>query len=266
MIKRKKYTLCNGDVIDVHEFHDGKYGAPGKKRQKKKKPTKEQMQAVNKSNKERKCRQKMLEYFKAGDWLFTLTYQVRYRPVSMAVALEHFRKFRRKVHRAYQKRGYELFWIRNIERGTKGAWHIHLIVNAIDDTLKIVNDAWKFGYTNPIEIGVSDKYDEDFTQLANYLTKDENTRELKKDGTPAKPKIKEANYNTSRNMPLPDPDVEKLYRWKKEPKAKKGYWIAKSHEGNNPYNNCKYRRYTMVRLGSEKHREIEEVMRLWDSG
>lgn len=265
MIKRKTYTLCNGDVIDVHEFHDGKYGAPGQKRKKKKKPTKEQMQQVNKSNKERKCRQKLLEYFTAGDWLFTFTYQTRYRPVSMEVALDHFQKLIRKIRRGYRKRGYELFWIRNIECGTRGAWHIHLVLNAIEDTLKIVGDIWQHGHVDYVKIGRSDKYDEDFTQLANYMTKDENTREVKKDGTLAKPKIKESSYNTSRNMPLPEPDVDKLYRWKKEPKPKKGYYIAKSHEGNNPYNNCKYRRYTMVRLGSKKYKELEKAGLLWNS-
>lgn len=265
MIKRKTFTLCNGDVIDVHEYHDGKYGAPGKSRQKKKKPTKEQMQLVNKANKERRCRLKLLEYFDAGDWLFTLTYQVRYRPVSMKVALEHFQKFRRKVCREYRKKKYELFWIRNIERGTKGAWHIHFVVNAIEDTLKIVSDAWEYGYVDHIKIERSERYDEDFTGLANYLTKDENTREVKKDGTLAKPKIKEASYNTSRNMPLPEPDTDKLYRWKKEPKAKKGYYIAKSHTGNNPYNDCKYRRYTMVRIGSKKYKELEKAGLLWNS-
>lgn len=265
MIKRKTYTLCNGDVIDVHEFHDGKYGAPGQKRKKKKKPTKEQMQQVNKSNKERKCRQKLLEHFAAGDWLFTFTYQTRYRPVSMEVALDHFQKLIRKIRRGYRKRGYELFWIRNIECGTRGAWHIHLVLNAIEDTLKIVGDIWQHGHVDYVKIGRSDKYDEDFTQLANYMTKDENTREVKKNGTLAKPKIKESSYNTSRNMPLPEPDVDKLYRWKKEPKPKKGYYIAKSHEGNNPYNNCKYRRYTMVRLGSKKYKELEKAGLLWNS-
>lgn len=250
MIKRKTFTLRNGEVIDVEEFHDGMYGAPGKKRQKKKKPTKEQMQKVNQKNKERRCRLKLLEYFSSGDWLITLTYQVRFRPPDMKTALNDFSRFIRKVRTNYRKRNHELFWIRNIERGTKGAWHIHIVVNAIEDTMKIVSDAWEFGYIDHIKISNSEKYDEDFTQLASYLTKDENTREEKKDGTLAKPKIKEASYSTSRNMPLPEPKVDKLVRWKREPKPKKGYYIAKVHNGINPYNNYAYRRYTMIRLNA----------------
>ena len=51
MIKRQKMILRDGDVIDVSEYHDGRYGARGEKRGKRKKPTKEEMQKVNAQNK-----------------------------------------------------------------------------------------------------------------------------------------------------------------------------------------------------------------------
>ena len=47
------------NVIEVREYHNGKYGAPGMTRQDKKKPTPEQMEKVNQYNKERICRKKM---------------------------------------------------------------------------------------------------------------------------------------------------------------------------------------------------------------
>ena len=50
------------------------------------------------------------------------------------------------------------------------------------------------------------------------MTKDEHTTEEKKDGSKGKPRLKAANYNISRNMPLPEPKVDKLRRWKKEQK------------------------------------------------
>ena len=49
-------------------------------------------------------------------------------------------------------------------------------------------------------------------------------------------------------MPLPEPKVDKLVRWKSEPKPKKGYYISQIHEGINPVTGYKYRRYTMIRL------------------
>ncbi len=252
MIKRKRYYFRKGDIIDVEEFHDGRYGAPGHKRQKRAKPTQEQMQQVNAQNKAKRCRQRMLAYFKVGDILATWTYEVENRPPTMQDALKDFQKAMRYVRREYKKRGYEVFWIRNIEKGTKGAWHIHLVINEIGDTVSIIQRAWTKGGTWSVEIRHSKYYDEDFTKLSNYMTKDEHTVETKKDGTPGKPRIAEANYNTSRNMPLPKPKKDKLHRWKAEPKPKKGYYIARIYEGINPVTGYKYRRYTMIRLAPVK--------------
>lgn len=258
-VKRKTYRLKKGKIIDIEEYHDGDYGAPGKKRIKKEKPTKEQMRKVNAANKARRTRQKLLQYFNENDIFATLTYNVKDRPASMAVALDDFKKTIRVVRNEYKKRGRELFWIRNIERGTKGAWHIHLIVNEIGDTASILQKAWKRGGVYSVAICQSGKfYDEDFTKLANYITKDEFTKVPNDDGTIAKPRIKEANYNTSRNMPLPEPKVDKLVRWKEEPKPKKGYYIAKIYEGVNPVTNYKYRRYTMIKLETpEKSKKVK---------
>lgn len=248
MIKRKTYSFRGGDILDIEEYHDGRYGAPGLKRMKRRKATKEDMLRVNKWNKEKRCRQRLLQYFKETDLFLTWTYSIEERPPDMQTALKDFRRSIVKVRRAYRKRGYELFWIRNIEKGTKGAWHIHLIVNEIGDSASIVQKAWDHGGTWITEIKRSKFYDEDFMRLACYMTKDKNTVEKKKDGTEGKTRIKESSYNTSKNMPLPDPHEDKLRRWKKEVKPKKGYYIARIWEGINPKTGYKYRRCTMIRL------------------
>lgn len=247
-IKRKTYKFRKGDIIDIEEFHDGKYGARGKSRQKKEKPTNEQMRTINALNKARRCRHRMLAYFNPGDVWATWTYEIKNRPPNMKEALKDFQRAIRIVRREYKKRGYELFWIRNIEQGTRGAWHIHLVINEIGDTASILQKAWDKGGTWFTTIKKSRLFDEDFSELSNYMTKNEHTVEKKKDGTAGKPRLKVASYSTSRNMPLPKPEVDKLVRWKPEPKAKKGYYITNTHEGTNPYNGFLYRRYTMIRL------------------
>ena len=248
--KRKTYTFRKGDIVDVEENHDGRYGAPGVRRTKKSKLTEEQMQYINHENKMRRCRQRLLEYFNPEDIFITWTYEVMNRPPDMKAALDDFQKAMRYVRRQYKKRGRELFWIRNIEKGTKGAWHIHLVVNNIgNETAGILQNAWKKGGIYVQEIKLSSKiYDEDFTKLAGYMTKDENTREKKADGSYAKPRLKEASYQTSRNMPLKKPKTDRLVRWKKEVRPKKGYYISKIHEGINPVTGYSYRRYTMIRI------------------
>lgn len=203
--KRKTYRFRKGVIIDIEEYHDGNYGAPGKRRLKRTKLTSEQIKNINALNKARRCRHRMLEYFCPGDIFATWTYLVENRPPDMAAALKDFQKAMRKVRKEYKKRGYEVFWIRNIEQGTKGAWHIHLIINEIGDTASIIQNAWDKGGTWFTQIRKSKFYDEDFTKLSNYMTKDENTVEKKKDGSPGKPRLKAANYNISRNMPHSPP-------------------------------------------------------------
>ncbi len=249
MVKRKIYKLRKGEIIEVEEFHDGRYGAPGTPRQKKKRPTKEQIQRINELNKAKRCRHRLVEYFGEHDLFVTLTFTPDSRPPDMAAAKMDFTKFIRKVRKEYKRSGEELYWIRNIERGTRGAWHIHLVVNRIRGSGDIIMEAWPYGNVYIGRIRNNAKvYDEDMTKLANYITKSEHTTYKKADGSRGKSRISESSYSTSRNMPLPEPKQQKLIRWKAEPKAKKGYYIEKHHEGINPVTGYKYRRYTMIRL------------------
>lgn len=251
--KRKTYHFRHGDIIDVEEYHDGNYGAPGENRSRRAKPTKEQMRKVNAMNKARRARQKLLEYFNDGDCFATWTYAPSRRPRDMTEAKADFRRAMKQVRKEFKKRGMELYWLRNIEQGTKGAWHIHLVIKETGDTAGILKDAWPHGSVYISGIRNNDKiYDEDFSKLANYITKDEHTEYRKKDGEAGKPRIREASYSSSRNMPLKEPCVDRLVRWKQEVKPKKGYYIAGCYEGINPVTGYPYRRYTMIRLQGGK--------------
>lgn len=259
MVKRKTYRLREGEIIEVEEFHDGNYGAPGRNREKKRKPTPEQMQRVNEINKARRCRHRLLNYFKKSDLFITWTYEVKNRPTDMKGALKDFQKAIRYVKKEYQKRGKELFWIRNIEKGTKGAWHIHIVVNEIGDSATIMKNAWKKGGSYMCQIRQKEEFSQDMSQLANYLVKNEATKTKKNDGTEGKPRIAESSYSTSRNMPLPEPKVDKIIRWREKPKIKKGYVLLKHFEGINPATGYSYRRYTMIRDGGEDDEDGEDL-------
>lgn len=257
MVNRKKIRLRNGDILDVEEYHDGNYGSPGKTRRKKEKPTKEQVRLINQRNKAKRCRWRLLQYFNEGDLFITWTYEVRNRPPNMEGALKDFQKAMAKVRKIYRLRGAPPYWIRNIERGTKGAWHIHLVIKQTQegDAAAIVTKAWTKGGTYVAELRNSKFNGDDMEQLANYLTKDEHTAEIKADGTPGKPRIAESSYNTSRNMPLPEPKEDKLIRWKPEVKPPKGYYIARIHEGINPVTGFLYRSYTLIRLKTQERKK-----------
>ena len=252
MTKRKTYRFRGGEIIEVEEYHDGAYGAPGKSRAKKQKPTTEQMQQVNALNKARLVRHRLLEYFNQGDIFATLTYAVENRPPDMAKAKKDFSDAMRKIRRKYKKIEAPLYWMRNIEQGTKGAWHIHLIIKDCEGAASILQDAWEHGGVYIERIGKSKYYDKDMSQLAAYITKNERTVEKRKDGTAAKTRIRQALYSASKNMPLKKPKVKLLVRWRAKPQEKKGYYIAKCHEGVNPITGHRYRRYTMYRIRDEE--------------
>lgn len=229
----KRLTYVFQNVIEVYEYLDGRYGARGSPREKKKKPTPEQVKKRNQWNRERKARHKLRTWFHPNDYLVTLTYRKSDRPQDMKTAVKQLGKYLRPVRRAYQKAGDELRYLRNIEVGTRGAWHIHIIVNRITDADLILN-TWPHG-------GVNFKllYEQgNFRELAAYITKTPETD----------PRLKESSYHGSQNLPVPEPDVKRLAYWRKDPQPTKGYCIDKEeyHEGINPVTGCKYRYYTLI--------------------
>ena len=235
--KQKKYSFPN--CIEIEQYHTALYRAPGMKRLKKSKATPEQMAKANQRNKQKLCRRKLRAHFRKNDCYITLTYEKDKRPSDMEQAKEDFRNFIEKVRKQYKRKGAVLKWIRNIEVGSRGAWHVHMVINRIDGTEVIINEAWENGKV------VSQLLYEDgeFRDLAAYMTK----------GPATDPRLKEASYSTSRNLPLPEPEV-KIYRrwktWKAGIKIPDGYYLDSDsfHEGENPVTGYPYRTYTLVRI------------------
>lgn len=239
--KRKTYRYKN--AVEIEEYHTGRYGAPGQERKGKSKPTPEQMEKVNQRNKEKTCRRKLRKWFREEDPYVTLTYARQERPPDMGTAKKQFEKFIDCVRKEYRKRGAVLRWIRNIEVGTKNAWHIHMILNRIPDTDLIVARAWAHGLVEMIPCNKKG----DVRKLAAYLTKTPRTD----------PRLREASYSASRNLPLPKPEERIVRRWETWEEGivriPKGFYLDKEsyHEGINPVTGFKYREYTLLRMTQE---------------
>ena len=239
-----KHTYRSKNAIEVEEFHTGRYGAPGQPRQKKQKATPEQIERINQYNREKLARRKLRTHFKVNDYFVCLTYRREARPPDMKSAKEHFQQFMRKVREAYRKQGAEVKWIRNIEVGTKNGWHIHLIINRVLDTDVILAAAWPYG-----QVVNKLLYEKgEFAQLAAYITKTPKTA----------PRLKEANYSTSRNLPVPPPEKKIVHGWKLSDKIRvpKGYYLDKQslREGVNPVTGYGYRTYTLLKLQPVRRR------------
>ena len=233
-------------VRHVMEYHTARFGAPGQKRAPKQRLTPEQMMIKNQRNKERKCLWRLWNNFAENDYFVTFTYAKEARPPDMAAAQKHWKDATGIMRKEFRKRGHELKWIRNIEVGTRGAWHMHAVINRIPDADLIIKRAWPHGrvhYQLMYEKG-------SFRELAAYLTKSPRTD----------PRLRESNYSTSRNLPIPEPK-EKVMSGRTFGKAEKlrvpkGYYLEKEsyYEGTNPKTGYRYREYALIRIQKPKNR------------
>ncbi len=234
--QRKVYEFPN--AVEVEEYHSARFGAPGQERAEKAKPTPEQMEKVNQWKREKTCRHKLRTYFHEHDYFATLTYEKDKRPETMEQACRHFRAFISRVKRRFKKVGQELRWIRNIEVGTKNGWHIHMAINRIPGIDLILTECWQYGY---VDIKLLRRFRE-FAKVAAYLTKTPKTDN----------RLREANYSSSRNMPVPEPKKKTYRHWRtwKEPRVKEGWYLDKESlvEGINPVTGYPFRHYTLLRM------------------
>lgn len=230
----------------VKEYHSGRKPSPGPRR-KRQRPTPEEMEKANQKKKERKAQLLLMANFTEHDYYATLTYRKEERPENMEQCRRQFRRFIERVRTAYRRAGYELKWIRNIEQGSRGAWHVHLIVNRVPGGDVILREAWEYG-----GVHIDLMYTEGgFRKLAKYITK--TSRE--EGGT-----LKESSYSTSRNLIRPQPKRKEMsgrtFREKKI-HVPKGYVLDKEsvYEGTNIFTGYPYRYYTLLRIGKVKLRD-----------
>lgn len=238
-----KITYDMGWVVQVEKHYPGNYGAPGMARAPKKKRTPEDIARQNERNKVKRVQRTIIMNFKEGDWHLTLTHRKEERPETEEEAKKYIGKFLDKMRAAYKKAGYPFKYICATEKGKRGAYHYHLIIEDIAapdlNTKEMVMKFWPHGMRN-----FSPLYkDGEFEDLAEYLTKKET-----KEG-------KGHSYTHSRNLIMPKPKREKIHQktWRKDPIPKKGYYIVKDSviNGINPVTGYPYQHYT-TRCTSEE--------------
>ena len=235
---RKTYITPVGKYVE--EYHTGRNCPKGGKRGPKKVRTPEEIQKNNQRIKERNIQLLLMNNFMENDYFATLTYRKENRPSDMKEAKEDMAKAIRVIRREYQKAGEELKWICNIEKGSRGGWHIHLAINRIQDTDIILAKAWR-----DIHGGVHTTllYEQGgFRKLANYFAK----RQQDED----KEDKQESGYSRSRNLEMPKVEKKEIKRWdtwKESIREPKGYVLDKeSVEEGYTRMGYPYRRYLLM--------------------
>lgn len=239
---RKTYDTPMGRYVE--EYHTGRTPPKGEKRKRKEERTKEEIEKNNRRIRERNIQLLLMNNFRENDYFATLTYRKEERPPDMKAAKADMAKCIRALRREYAKRGEELKWVYNIERGSRGGWHIHMCINRIRDTDIILKKAWTKGGTHTTLL-----YEQGgFRQLAGYISKQTDNDE---------PEQKENGYSRSRNLQMPEPKTKKIRRWdtwKDDIKVPKGFILDKdSVQEGYTGTGYPYRRYVL--LASEERRK-----------
>lgn len=244
---RRKYRMEN--AIEVREFNSPKCPGASKPRREKTEPTPERVALNNQRRKQREASRMVEKYFNEDDLVLTLTFRKECRPKDMEEAKAIFKKFYTCLKREYAKRYYELFWMRNIEVGSRQGWHIHLLVNRIEGAEWIIKDYWRqYG-------GVYVQYNQDLRDqgkdVGEYMSKAPITCD----------KVKESNWSHSRNIHKVPPEDKVIsgHRLTDKPRVPKGWYLDKDscYEGVSA-DGYPYRGYTIRRI---KRRRIDHKMK-----
>lgn len=209
---RYRKHIWAGDVYECEEYFSPK--AIGKKHNRGQNEllTSEEQKQRNLKIARRKLSRLINTNFKAGDLFVTLTYRER---LTLDEIKRELRNFLSRMRRWRKKKGLSAIkYIVVTEREDKREHH-HLLINAMDITLKELSKLWGLGRVmiSQLEPGG------DYTGLARYITK-ENVKEYEK------------RWSTSKNLKPPKVIVKKLksVKPKKRPQAPKGYVVVESSE------------------------------------
>lgn len=236
---KKYWKTPLGKVVE--EYHSGAKPPPGGRREKRT-PTPEEMEKANLRQKRRKAQLLLMNNFQADDYFVTLTYRPDERPKDLRQCQRQFKNFIARLRRAYAKGGEQLKWMRNIEVGSRGAWHIHLVVNRIRDTDILIRKNWTYGHPKSVLM----YEDGGFRKLAEYMTKTSG-------GLP--PNQKGDCYSHSRNLTMPAAHRKEVKgnivsrgRFKAV-RIPKGYYMDPEslYEGINAYTGYPYRYYVLLK-------------------
>lgn len=225
-------------VEKVYSARYGKNTIPGPKEKK----TREAVRKVNERNRIKLLGWIIEENYEPGDWHVILTFRKENRTTEKQRIREIRKEFLKALRKMYKKAGAELKYIIVVEH-LKTTVHFHVILNDIPGFGKIIREAWTLG-----NVSLSPLYEstDGFMQLASYL--------LKEAGTGEKEKGEQA-YTRSRNLKVPETTIEIIQskKWRKEPKAPKGYYIEKGsyYEGINTYGYLQ-QYYTLVKYEREE--------------
>lgn len=239
----EEIAFC-GNTIEINKKHSYRYD---KKipRGPNKNPTPDDVKKVNERNAITRLRRLINTNFGFRDIHLVLTYKRENRPQTQQDAKKDLDKFMRRLRTYFQKRNMVLKYIAVTEYKNK-AIHHHLIISSMD-TRDLI-DLWPHGQPRPTYLDNTGQYG----QLASYLIKETSKTFNSEDSIHGK------RWCASKNLQQPKiiRRIISAKSWKKEPKAKKGYYIEKNsiRTGTHELTGFHFQFYRMIKI-PEKERD-----------
>lgn len=192
---------------------------------------------------ERKLTRILNANFDESCWYLTFTYEIEKRPREPAELKKHKRRLLQKIRKAFREDGRELKYVETTEVGTRGAAHIHMVINDVD--IRKIKGLWKYGYVTAKPLDETGQYRKLAGYFIKYYQKTRGTDEA----------VQKKAYNCSRNLIRPEPEKKAMTgnRFSEKIRVPKGWYLDKDsvREGTTA-DGYEYLYYTIVQI----HRRI----------
>lgn len=189
-------TVYAGKCKEVKKYYSRRH-KPKEKRIKREEPTRETQENVNIRKQTEQLRWKLNCNFQEGDMFVTFSYKKEERPDTYEDLVKQKNKLIADLRKEYKKQGRELKYIYVLETGSKGARHIHMVLESIEP--KAIKRCWDRGR---IDIRLLDGTGQ-YGKLAAYLVKEKGRKKMEKYGGKTYSPIKKsetANYQERIDM------------------------------------------------------------------
>lgn len=250
-----KKTCRAGRTKEYEFYYSYRFDQKGGSRKKKANRTPEAQKQVNRRMAEKKLTRLMNANFSGEDYYLTLSYRKEERPDREELNRD-IRRLLRKMRKCYRQEGRELKYIWTAEKGTRGAAHIHIVVNGINNISQMIRGLWEKGWICIKPLDNSGQY----RKLAGYFIKYSDRTMKTEKGFINK------RYCSSRNLMIPEPEKRiirgrNVYNHRIEVPA--GWYVDKEsiREAWHEVTGYMYFSYTLVQLPdykSERVRDLEE--------
>lgn len=243
-----KATCKAGKTKEYEKYYTKRYHRRREKREARHNKTTEQQQKINDRMTERKLTRLMNANFDETSLYVTWSYTKENRPNTEQL-LKHVKKLLADLRKLYKAEGKVLKYIETAEVGTRGAAHIHMVINDIDP--RKLKKLWEYGFIDIKPLDSSGQYRKLAGYFIKYYQKTRGTSE----------QIQKKAYNCSRNLIRPETERKPMKgeRFTKEIKVPNGWYLDKdSVEEGTTEDGYEYFRYTLIKCPEEHRKRRDE--------